>query len=137
MHNVCMYYFLFQVACSVAQKLKARYPRVSVEASGNITETNVAGYMGAQIDIISTSRLCHGYSVTDVSMKLASQTPAPAPALSAASLAVGSKRPATGKSLTLQKFESNVSIIFHFFKINDCFSISERCYILIRSLLVG
>lgn len=104
----CAYSYFFvvdlQVACSVAQKLKARYPRVSIEASGNITETNVAGFMAAHIDIISTSRLCHGYSVTDVSMKLAQPTPAPSSLVMvpATAIGAGSKRPVTGKLNFLQ-----------------------------------
>nr|XP_002128090.1 nicotinate-nucleotide pyrophosphorylase [carboxylating] isoform X1 [Ciona intestinalis] len=53
-----------------AAALKEMFPNVIIEASGGITEDNLASYCGPHVDVISSSKLVQGYSVVDYSLKI-------------------------------------------------------------------
>ena len=53
-----------------AAVLKSEFPHLITEASGGITEDNIAGYAVPHVDVISMGCLTHGYSCLDYSMKI-------------------------------------------------------------------
>lgn len=54
----------------VAEEVKAKYPRVVVEASGGITEDTMGDFMGPCVDVISRGNLTQGYPCLDYSLKI-------------------------------------------------------------------
>lgn len=54
-------------------ELKQRFPKIVIEASGGITENNLAQYCISTVDVISLSKLVQGYSTADLSMKIRKQ----------------------------------------------------------------
>lgn len=61
---------LLQDLHPTASTLKASFPRVTVEASGGITEENVACFVGPNIDVISLGCLTQSAKVVDFSLKI-------------------------------------------------------------------
>lgn len=53
-----------------AATLKAKFPKLIIEASGGITEANIADYCDKNVDVISLSRLTQGYDTVDFSLKV-------------------------------------------------------------------
>lgn len=65
--------FAAEVARRTAQTLKHRFPHVKIEASGGITDNNLASYVDPAIDIISMGCLTLGpHRVVDLSLNLQS-----------------------------------------------------------------
>ncbi|XP_020864140.1 nicotinate-nucleotide pyrophosphorylase [carboxylating] [Phascolarctos cinereus] len=57
-----------------AAALKAKFPRVGVEASGGITLNNLPQFCGPHIDVISLGALTQAASVVDFSLKLSAES---------------------------------------------------------------
>uniref|UniRef100_UPI00358EF83E nicotinate-nucleotide pyrophosphorylase [carboxylating] n=1 Tax=Myxine glutinosa TaxID=7769 RepID=UPI00358EF83E len=53
-----------------AQKLKAEFPNLIIEASGGVTQDNLASYLGPNVDAISLGCLTQGYPIVDFSLKI-------------------------------------------------------------------
>ena len=53
-----------------AAAFKSEFPHVVVEASGGITEANIASYAVDNVDVVSMGCLTHGYACLDFSMKI-------------------------------------------------------------------
>ncbi|KAH3882708.1 nicotinate-nucleotide pyrophosphorylase [carboxylating]-like [Dreissena polymorpha] len=53
-----------------AAALKAEFPHLIIEASGGVTEHNIAQFCDPNVDVISLSRLTQGYDVVDFSLKI-------------------------------------------------------------------
>ena len=53
-----------------AIELKRRFPSLTVEASGGITEDTLPAYAVDGVDVVSMGALTQGYSTLDFSMKL-------------------------------------------------------------------
>ncbi|CAK6444971.1 unnamed protein product [Pipistrellus nathusii] len=62
-----------------AQALKARFPRVGVEASGGITLDNLPRFCGPHVDVISLGMLTQAAPALDFSLKLFAEGAAPEP----------------------------------------------------------
>nr|KAF6283802.1 quinolinate phosphoribosyltransferase [Pipistrellus kuhlii] len=62
-----------------AQALKARFPRVGVEASGGVTLDNLARFCGPHVDVISLGMLTQAAPALDFSLKLFAEGAAPEP----------------------------------------------------------
>lgn len=62
--------FLLQALSKSAAELKAEFPKLLIEASGGITEENIAQYCDKNVDVVSLSRLTQGYDVVDFSLKI-------------------------------------------------------------------
>jgi nicotinate-nucleotide pyrophosphorylase (carboxylating) len=56
---------------SLVERIRARAPEVLIEASGNVTLSNVAAVAGTGVDRISVGAFTHSAPALDVSMKLA------------------------------------------------------------------
>eukprot|EP00593_Proboscia_inermis_P002326 CAMPEP_0171293668 /NCGR_PEP_ID=MMETSP0816-20121228/1985_1 /TAXON_ID=420281 /ORGANISM="Proboscia inermis, Strain CCAP1064/1" /LENGTH=203 /DNA_ID=CAMNT_0011764775 /DNA_START=275 /DNA_END=886 /DNA_ORIENTATION=- len=54
-----------------ANKLKAQFPHVIVEASGGITIDTMGDYLCPDVDVVSQGSLTQGYSTIDFSLKIA------------------------------------------------------------------
>ena len=54
----------------VAAEVKGKYPHVTIEASGGITEETMGDYMGPCVDVISRGNLTQGYPCLDYSLKI-------------------------------------------------------------------
>jgi nicotinate-nucleotide pyrophosphorylase (carboxylating) len=54
-----------------AEKLKAAFPAVLVEASGGVTRATLPGFFSPHVDVVSLGALTSGYSVADFSLKVA------------------------------------------------------------------
>jgi len=61
---------MLQSLHEAAGTMKKRFPRIIIEASGGIDETNIVGYCGPDVDVISTSKLVQGYPAVDFSLKI-------------------------------------------------------------------
>ncbi|KAL8591584.1 hypothetical protein ACOMHN_055551 [Nucella lapillus] len=59
-----------EAMAKASQGLKQDHPQVMIEASGGITEDNLADYCLESVDVVSLSRLVQGYSTLDLSMKI-------------------------------------------------------------------
>lgn len=57
-------------AKDVAQRLKLDFPKLMIEVSGGVTESTLAEYLSADIDVVSTSTLIQGVSHVDFSLKI-------------------------------------------------------------------
>ncbi|XP_045171127.2 nicotinate-nucleotide pyrophosphorylase [carboxylating]-like [Mercenaria mercenaria] len=53
-----------------AAVLKEKFPKLIIEASGGITEANIAQYCDENVDVVSLSRLTQGYDTVDFSLKV-------------------------------------------------------------------
>ncbi|XP_006753013.1 PREDICTED: nicotinate-nucleotide pyrophosphorylase [carboxylating] [Myotis davidii] len=62
-----------------AEALKARFPRVGVEASGGITLGNLPQFCGPHVDVISLGMLTQAAPALDFSLKLFAEGTTPAP----------------------------------------------------------
>ncbi|EPQ17533.1 Nicotinate-nucleotide pyrophosphorylase [carboxylating] [Myotis brandtii] len=62
-----------------AEALKARFPRVGVEASGGITLGNLPQFCGPHVDVISLGMLTQAAPALDFSLKLFAEGATPAP----------------------------------------------------------
>nr|KAF6490749.1 quinolinate phosphoribosyltransferase [Molossus molossus] len=62
-----------------AEALKARFPRVGVEASGGITLGNLPQFCGPHIDVISLGMLTQAAPALDFSLKLFADGATPVP----------------------------------------------------------
>jgi nicotinate-nucleotide pyrophosphorylase (carboxylating) len=56
---------------AAADRVKAQFPHVLVEASGGITDETMQYYMHASVDIISRGSFTQGYACLDFSLKIA------------------------------------------------------------------
>lgn len=54
----------------VAAEVRSKYPHVTIEASGGITEETMGDYMGPCVDVISRGNLTQGYPCLDYSLKI-------------------------------------------------------------------
>ncbi|XP_027197718.1 nicotinate-nucleotide pyrophosphorylase [carboxylating]-like [Dermatophagoides pteronyssinus] len=54
----------------ISRKLRSEHPSILIEASGNITETNILEYARPEYDIISMSSIIQGCPPVDFSMKI-------------------------------------------------------------------
>lgn len=62
-----------------AAALKARFPRVAVEASGGVTLDNLPQFCGSHVDIISLGMLTQAAPALDFSLKLFAEGDTPVP----------------------------------------------------------
>lgn len=62
--------FTPETAASVSQKIKAKYPAVTVEVSGGITLDNIHEFAVPHVDVISMGQLTQGYPCLDFSLKV-------------------------------------------------------------------
>jgi len=53
-----------------AATFKAKYPHVTVEASGGITMETMPEYFSENVDVISQGKLTQGYDCVDYSLKI-------------------------------------------------------------------
>eukprot|EP00656_Telonema_subtile_P033371 TRINITY_DN3696_c0_g1_i1.p1 TRINITY_DN3696_c0_g1~~TRINITY_DN3696_c0_g1_i1.p1 ORF type:complete len:295 (-),score=73.80 TRINITY_DN3696_c0_g1_i1:254-1138(-) len=54
----------------VARRLKERFPKLTIEASGGITEETAAAYFSPDVDVLSQGALTQGYACLDFSLKV-------------------------------------------------------------------
>lgn len=59
-----------QTASSTAKDLKDKFPALTVEISGGITEATLATYCVDNVDVISLGKLTQGYQALDLSFKI-------------------------------------------------------------------
>lgn len=53
-----------------ATEIKKQFPKILIEASGNVKENNILSYASENVDIISSSMFVQGYKTIDFSMKI-------------------------------------------------------------------
>mmetsp|Transcript_9774 Transcript_9774/g.19188 ORF Transcript_9774/g.19188 Transcript_9774/m.19188 type:complete len:303 (-) Transcript_9774:162-1070(-) len=53
-----------------AAKLKEKFPHVTIEASGGITEDTAAAFFSKDVDVLSMGKLTQGYECLDLSLKI-------------------------------------------------------------------
>lgn len=70
---------LLQELHPTAATLKARFPSVSVEASGGVTLNNLTQFCGTHIDVISLGMLTQAAPALDFSLKLFAEGDTPVP----------------------------------------------------------
>ncbi|XP_069507746.1 nicotinate-nucleotide pyrophosphorylase [carboxylating] [Ambystoma mexicanum] len=62
--------FQAQEVHTVAQLLKSEFPRLTVEASGGISEENVTQFFSPHVDVVSLGALTQAFQVVDFSLKI-------------------------------------------------------------------
>ena len=53
-----------------ARLIKSRFPHVLVEASGGVSEDNLAEFFGPDVDVVSLGCATHGHGVVNFSLKI-------------------------------------------------------------------
>ena len=53
-----------------AAQIKAAHPKLTIEASGGISEKTLLNYLSPNVDVVSLGSLTHGYGVCDFSLKI-------------------------------------------------------------------
>jgi len=56
-----------------AKVLKEKFPHLTIEASGGITETTISSYVCPHVDVVSMGKLTQGYPCLDFSLKVQRQ----------------------------------------------------------------
>jgi nicotinate-nucleotide pyrophosphorylase (carboxylating) len=54
----------------MARRVKEAFPHLTVEASGGIVASTIAGYFSPHVDVISQGAFTHGYDCLDFSLKI-------------------------------------------------------------------
>ncbi|GFO27612.1 nicotinate-nucleotide pyrophosphorylase [carboxylating] [Plakobranchus ocellatus] len=62
--------FAPEAASSTAKQLKSKFPGLTVEISGGITENTLASFCVDNVDVISIGKLTQGYQALDLSFKI-------------------------------------------------------------------
>ena len=53
-----------------AKAIKDKFPNVTIEASGGITDETIGDYLSEHVDVVSQGKLTQGYHCLDYSLKI-------------------------------------------------------------------